>query len=207
MEKLSKEMFEKLEQVIADTISSERMAAKIMRGLDEAGIFAPTETPYEKARQLWEELYAPYDACLVKSIKDDVIDPLLAEIDQVEKLRTENKAMCGAIHNLSVINERLEAERDNEKEAREKVEDEAERHLQESYRLQQQLKALKEEPRFTQDHAEIDRRDREAWTDADMVAVAEWARDTENERPWAEKEFYDYLDDWIAARRAAKAKE
>jgi hypothetical protein len=55
--------------------------------------------------------------------------------------------------------------------------------------------------------AEIDQRDREAWTDADMVAVVEWARDTENERPWAEKEFYDYLDDWIAARRAAKAKE
>ena len=85
MEKLSEEMFEKLEQVIADTISSERMAAKIMRGLDEAGIFAPTDTPYEKARRLWEELYAPYDACLVKSIKDDVIDPLLAEIDRRDR--------------------------------------------------------------------------------------------------------------------------
>ena len=85
MEKLSEEMFEKLEQVIADTISSEKMAAKIMRGLDEAGIFAPTDTPYEKARRLWEELYAPYDACLVKSIKDDVIDPLLAEIDRRDR--------------------------------------------------------------------------------------------------------------------------
>ena len=79
MKKLSEEQRKAIVAELAKCGFTEKGADDRLR---EAGLLTPAETPYEKARRLWEELYAPYDAWYVNAIKDDVIDPLFAEIDR-----------------------------------------------------------------------------------------------------------------------------
>ena len=161
MEKLSEEMFEKLEQVIADTISSERMAAKIMRGLDEAGILAPAETPKMVIGIAGVDFKS--GDVIYKNENDDRFYKLPSAETPYEKAR------------------RLWSEWEREPDGGITYE-----------------AACQIVPPLL---AEIDRRDREAWTDEDMR--------------------YTYIfgvnygcgirhisfDEWITARRAAKAKE
>jgi hypothetical protein len=122
------------DEVVMALIEGAKVLEDVMAKLKAAGYgVAPTETPYEKARRLWEEWHSETEHGITYERAEEIVEPLLAEID---------------------------------------------------------------------------RRDREAWTDADMVAVAEWARDIEKECPFAtEAKFYGQLEEWIAIRRAAKAKE
>ena len=161
MEKLSEEMFEKLEQVIADTISSERMAAKIMRGLDEAGILAPAETPKMVIGIAGVDFKS--GDVIYKNENDDRFYKLPSAETPYEKAR------------------RLWSEWEREPDGGITYE-----------------AACQIVPPLL---AEIDRRDREAWSDQDMISFGSFCCGKA-----LNGEDVDMKEE-LAARRAAKAKE